>query len=294
MDWIKRFWGIMAVGLFVTPLYAETYILNNGGRLEGRKVSENADQIVIETGVGMVILSKKTDDPAGLLKIEPGRSAIDEYDERFAAIQDSRNAEDFAQLARWAKEKKLHRYVTSLMTKAIVLNPDHAEARKTLGYEKYEGRWMTKPELMAARGFVYYNSRWMTPAEKEITLGEEREADLRARIAREERLRLREEEKLRRQEELQRVQEMMQEAVMRRREPQHIDMPPWWWYYSYRDLFGTPVSTTTSTVPQTVTTVRNLYYPYAYSHTYYPYAANPYYGYTITTSQPITPAKSLQ
>jgi hypothetical protein len=42
-----------------------------------------------------------------------------------------------------------------------LMDPDHEGAYKALGYEKYEGKWLTGDELMAARGFVRHEGRWL-------------------------------------------------------------------------------------------------------------------------------------
>ena len=43
--------------------------------------------------------------------------------------------------------------------------PNHREARKELGYELYEGKWMTKAEIQQAKGFIYYDKAWRTADE---------------------------------------------------------------------------------------------------------------------------------
>ena len=43
--------------------------------------------------------------------------------------------------------------------------PDHAAARKALGEELYEGKWMTEAEVKQAQGFVYYDKAWRTEDE---------------------------------------------------------------------------------------------------------------------------------
>ena len=50
----------------------------------------------------------------------------------------------------------------------IELEPDHAEARRALGYSRIDGQWTTQDELMTKRGLVKYKGQWKYPQEIEI------------------------------------------------------------------------------------------------------------------------------
>ena len=51
---------------------------------------------------------------------------------------------------------------------ALVLDPEHAVARRALGYVLYEGIWMTADEVMRAKGYVLYKGEWMAPLTREV------------------------------------------------------------------------------------------------------------------------------
>jgi hypothetical protein len=83
--------------------------------------------------------------------IQPGRSDLHEYKERFDALGGCPSAADVFGLAQWAQERGLTRYVNGLLMQTIELDPEHAEARNLLGFAKYEGNWMLKSERDAVQ-----------------------------------------------------------------------------------------------------------------------------------------------
>jgi|SoiMethySBSTD1v2_1073268.scaffolds.fasta_scaffold283945_1 hypothetical protein len=69
-----------------------------------------------------------------------------ELDKKLAAI-DQNDANAVFEVAKWADENNLKTDSKRLLRQVIKINPDHAEARALLGYEKYEGKWLTKREI---------------------------------------------------------------------------------------------------------------------------------------------------
>jgi hypothetical protein len=78
----------------------------------------------------------------------------------------------------WAKTNGLKTQSKQALRDVIKVDPDHAEARKLLGYVLYEGKWVSEREkerleaaaerkAMEAKGMVQYKGKWMTPEEKE-------------------------------------------------------------------------------------------------------------------------------
>ncbi len=82
-------------------------------------------------------------------------------------------AAGFADLARRAYEK------------VVAVEPDHPAARRALGQEKVDGRWLTGDDLQRAKGFVRHQGRWMTAQEfAEATRPEREKAEQQAGEAR--------------------------------------------------------------------------------------------------------------
>jgi hypothetical protein len=59
----------------------------------------------------------------------------------------------FTDLARKAHER------------VVAADPDHAAARRALGFEKVDGRWLSGDDLLRAKGFVRVGARWVLAQE---------------------------------------------------------------------------------------------------------------------------------
>ncbi len=68
-------------------------------------------------------------------------------------------------LAQWCRKNDLTKEMTAHYEEVIALKPDHAEARRLLGYERIKGQWLRGAELGKAKGWVAYHGRWLPPAE---------------------------------------------------------------------------------------------------------------------------------
>lgn len=56
------------------------------------------------------------------------------------------------------------------------VDPDHRAARRALGYESVDGRWLRGDDLWRAKGFVHHDGRWMAAEEFAAATRPEREA----------------------------------------------------------------------------------------------------------------------
>ncbi|MHC5009519.1 MAG: HEAT repeat domain-containing protein [Planctomycetota bacterium] len=59
----------------------------------------------------------------------------------------------------------------------LALDPDHAAARRALGYEHVRGVWRRGDEIWRAKGFVHHDGRWMTGEEFAAATRPAREAE---------------------------------------------------------------------------------------------------------------------
>ena len=136
---------------------ADEVKLTNGRTLVGIARHEEPNRVVVETRFGDLRFSEKE-----VQAIVPGRSDIHEYKEKVDALGGCPSAAELFELAQWAQERGLVRYVNGLLTQAIAMDPDHAEARNLLGYVRYDGNWMFASErdvLMRARAEEQSKSR---------------------------------------------------------------------------------------------------------------------------------------
>jgi hypothetical protein len=164
---------LLALALLVAfgaAAFADTFVMKDGRRIEGKLKRETADTFVVESAVGQLEL-KKSDVKERLKGLTPR--------EEYAAREKlAKTAEDFFQLGEYASANKLKLPATKAYTRAIELDANHAGARKALGHVQYKGEWMTPEERdarqaadeeaeMLAQGLVRWKTRWVTPAEKE-------------------------------------------------------------------------------------------------------------------------------
>jgi len=74
---------------------------------------------------------------------------------------------------------------TKAFRRVLDADPDHRAARRALGYEEVDGRWLRGDDLWRARGFVHHEGKWMTALEfAEATRPEREAAEQRAGEAR--------------------------------------------------------------------------------------------------------------
>jgi len=149
---------------------ADVVFLKSGGKLEGSLVQQTETSIEVDIGAGSLTLPMSSVD-----RIEKGRSHLDEFDERAAAL-DPNDRDGWLQLARWASQAGLGTQSQWAYQHVLKIDPNDPEANQAMGRVQVEGRWMTEDEAYSARGYVRFEGRWVTPAEQDSILNA-READ---------------------------------------------------------------------------------------------------------------------
>jgi hypothetical protein len=167
---------------------ADEVQLTNGSKIVGNVTKKDAQKVVVEVGPGTITLDSKD-----VSSINLGRTVLNEYDERWKSVQDSKNPAEVYELLTWAKSKGLTRYVAPLANKILTLDPEHAGARAELRHEKVGGKWLTFEQAQEARGLVFLEDRWVTQAEIQLIAKRRLEARERAEAAEEARRQHREE-----------------------------------------------------------------------------------------------------
>lgn len=156
--------GPILLGLAHGSARAEIFILSSGGRVVGELVNRDENprkQYIIELENG----SRLTLDAAQVEKIERPKAAVLEYEKIRADYPDTVAGQ--WSLAEWCREKKLLTQRETHLKRILELDPDHADARKALGYTKIDGKWQRRDDLMKERGYVYSKGKWMLPQEIE-------------------------------------------------------------------------------------------------------------------------------
>jgi hypothetical protein len=147
-----RLSALLAFALAALPAAADELVLRNGSVLHG-SVHEEGDRVVVRMDVGTMSF-KKVD----VREIRRTGDALKEFEAKSAAAT---TAKDCVDVAVWAKDRGLQNRANEMYEKALLLEPDHEVARRALGWEKHEGRWLKGDDLMVARGFVKHNGAWI-------------------------------------------------------------------------------------------------------------------------------------
>jgi hypothetical protein len=178
---------LCATTVICAAVHADEVYLKGGGQLSGRVVSRSDTKVEVDVGAGRVAV------PASrVLRIEAGRSALQEYEER-AGLLAAGDAEGWLALAQWAEGKGLGTQARESYHRVLSVSPSDARANEALGNVRLDGRWVSEDESYRARGYVRFDGQWMTPAEQQAILRERdavserdrrhQEAEVRARDA---------------------------------------------------------------------------------------------------------------
>ncbi len=147
--------------LLAPAAFADIVFLEGGGRVEG-VVTDLGNKIKVQGLNGSVIVSKSK--IADHMKT-PFVTEI--YADKFGRI-DSHSANDHYRLAMWCRRNKLKKRADAHLSRALELDPDHEDARATLGHVNFKGVWLSSGDAleasMAERGFLRFQGRWYTEA----------------------------------------------------------------------------------------------------------------------------------
>lgn len=179
--WIPAALALAAPG----GVWADVVHLKNGGQVEGRVLDDDRSPpgpYVVETASGGRITLERSQ----VDRIDRQSELDEQYQQRARAAPDT--VEAHWRLAQWCRKNILRDAYERHLERIVELNPQHAEARRLLGYRQVQGRWLTRDELMAARGMVLHRGRYRTRQEIDLLdRFEERDAtagEWRARLAR--------------------------------------------------------------------------------------------------------------
>jgi hypothetical protein len=146
---------------------AETFVLRNGGRLEGELV--NPDERPRKTYVIKLSSGGQVTFQVGQVeKVVSTRPEMAEYEKIRSDYPDT--VEGQWNLAEWCKEHRLDSLRKTHLRRVLELDPENTQARRLLGYNKHnDGKWYTEEEWMIKQGYVRSPSgQWKLPQEIEL------------------------------------------------------------------------------------------------------------------------------
>ena len=158
------------------PSLAAAHVVttNDGKTYEGRVTSEDDSAVVIHTTFDGVKIIPRENVKTVNTSVPPLRDQFDFRKKR--ALND---AKGLYKVYTWAKKKGFSDEEREpILERIIKVDPKHKRARKLLGHEEVDGRWMSPAEKkqylvekhraeMEAKGLVLYKGGWVTPEERD-------------------------------------------------------------------------------------------------------------------------------
>ena len=131
----------LAVVLLPAIALADRVVLKDGRVFEGR-ASEADGKVLVELNLGTISF------PAGEVEsIERGPTSGDMLEWQLSQIDRTDPAALF-QVAEWARQRDLATQSDDLLREVISLKPEHAQARKLLGFVPADGKWLKVPAAL--------------------------------------------------------------------------------------------------------------------------------------------------
>ncbi len=139
--------------------------LASGGEVKGELLNPNESprtKYIVRTTLGGEITLER-DQVKEIVRRRPGEVEYETLRPTFADTVEAQWA-----LAEWCREHTLIDLRQKHLKRVIELDPNHAEARRALGYSLTDGKWKTQAELMSERGYVEYKGKWRLQQEVQI------------------------------------------------------------------------------------------------------------------------------
>ena len=162
-----RLHAVIAAGLFAgiccRELTAEVVVLRSGGRVEGTLANPDrarTDPVIITTADGL----RLTLPPTARVVIKT--DVQKQYEAALPKVPNT--VEGHWEMAQWCAEAGLDDERKTHLAEMLRLDPDHAEARRLLGYSKFGEEWMKPDEWMRSQGYVLFAGKWCLPHEIEM------------------------------------------------------------------------------------------------------------------------------
>ena len=167
---------------------ADEVFLKSGGQLSGRVVSRTATAVEVDVGAGKITVPASS-----VVRIEEGRSPLQEYEERAGKLA-AGDADGWVALGQWAEGKGLSKQAGEAYHRALAASPLDPRANEGLGNVLVDGRWVGEAEAYRAKGYVQFEGEWITPAEHDAILKQRAAEDARDSERRESERKVREAE----------------------------------------------------------------------------------------------------
>ena len=160
---------ILLVSFLLLPMTASgttVLLLRDGGTLEGEllnphEISRQAYKIKTAGGLEISLNARLVE------RVQSReRPALIEYNAEAPFTENT--IENHLGWARWCNENQLFDQARLHWRQVLELDPDHAEARQVLGYDRTQNGWVSRQGRMEDRGFIQDRGRWRTAQQIEV------------------------------------------------------------------------------------------------------------------------------
>ncbi len=165
---------LLALG---APLQADVLTTTEGMVLEGKVEKLPNGWYRVETKAGKVELG-----PKAVASVQMGAAPRAAFLAEAAKV-DGKDPVALYRLALSAEAKGLADLSRSYMERVLKLSPDHAAARRALGYERVGASWLSFDAAQRSKGLVLYRGRWMLPDAVEAASGKTKATPKRMKAA---------------------------------------------------------------------------------------------------------------
>jgi hypothetical protein len=157
--------AVIVLSMICASARADILELTSGGQLEGKiqKSSDNdTKNFVVELATGGQLTIPRSQ----VAHVDAASDAETEYRKLARTAPDT--VEGHWKLVEWCRQHKLANESQRHLERILELDPNHAEARNTLGFHQKDGKWMNRDDVMSSRGLVLYEGRYVTPQQVEL------------------------------------------------------------------------------------------------------------------------------
>ena len=162
-----RFSNILTLVLSIVGVsaYADVVELTNGGQIHGQVANADdkaaANYEIATDGGGRLTIPRSQ-----VVRVVHQSPEQEEYHRKALAAADTVDAH--WQLAQWCRQRKLVDEYREELAKILAIDPNNEKARLGLGHQKQNGDWMSREEVMAARGLILYDGKYYTQQHIEL------------------------------------------------------------------------------------------------------------------------------
>lgn len=154
---------VVAALLIQGVAQGDVLILKNGGRLEGEivKTRRSQDSNLVAYIVRLKSGARLKIDGRRVRKHVQDQPTVAEYEKLLSAMPDT--AAGHWTMAEWCKTNNLRQQRTYHQEQVLRHDPNHADARRSLGFTRLNGKWGKRDDRMREQGYELFEGKYMLP-----------------------------------------------------------------------------------------------------------------------------------